>query len=418
MSKILTIFSGSFGHAKGLIDFIMANDIEHEFYFASHIEGSYKGIRFIQLQSPPAYQNLEFSLNMPLIQQLKLKLEDVLPNQRKAELKDLISELNPNVILLDNYNFTDALLLKGLDSVENLPVVFYQTRLSSALDRGESTYGGLLIDRFEFLKARKILNQQRKRRRIHRITMPYFSDEYKLKNLINKLSLSHVSLNYERYGMASLTNLPEMVLSNPTLSHFVASNQQYMGLGMEDKIVRGSSPVKNILVSVGSRNFTFEHTNDFMKMISALVPAFLRWIFLLPDSFQGRIKDENVQFYDWNDYGNMLQEAHLHITHGGINSIKDSLSYGIPMLICPMDWENDQIHNALLFEKLGTAKIWNLKEDNPESVSEKLSALSTGYFKEAISEFVRRDKTDNPPERLRERFNDILEDERCQVRNW
>lgn len=83
----------------------MANKIEHEFYFASHIKGSYKGTWFFQLKSPPDYQNLEFSLNMPLLQQLKLKLEDVLPNQRKAELKELISQLNPNVnITRDGYS--------------------------------------------------------------------------------------------------------------------------------------------------------------------------------------------------------------------------------------------------------------------------------------------------------------------------
>src|SRR5690606_37266956 len=132
MHKILTIFSGSFGHAKGLIDWIISNGIGHEFYFASHIPGGYNDVQFIQLKSLPAYQNLEFSLNIPLLQQLKLKLEDRLSNQRKPELRELIVHVHPDAIRLDNHNYTDALLLKQLKSVQHIPLIFYQTRLATA----------------------------------------------------------------------------------------------------------------------------------------------------------------------------------------------------------------------------------------------------------------------------------------------
>jgi len=57
MHKVLIIFSGSFGHAKGLIDWIISNRIGHEFYFASHIPSGYNDVQFIQLKSLPAYQN-------------------------------------------------------------------------------------------------------------------------------------------------------------------------------------------------------------------------------------------------------------------------------------------------------------------------------------------------------------------------
>src|SRR5690606_15281212 len=119
------------------------------FYFASHIPGGYNDVQFIQLKSLPAYQNLEFSLNIPLLQQLKLKLEDVLINQRKAELRELIVHVDPDAIILDNYNFTDALLLKEIKSVQHIPLIFYQTRLSTALKRGEKTYGGIKENSFE-----------------------------------------------------------------------------------------------------------------------------------------------------------------------------------------------------------------------------------------------------------------------------
>src|SRR5690606_33913520 len=368
--------------------------------------------------SLPTYQNLEFSLNIPLLQQLKLKLEDVLINQRKAELRELIVHVDPDAIILDNYNFTDALLLKEIKSVQHLPLIFYQTRLSTALKRGEKTYGGIKESSFEFLKSDRILNQQAKRRRIHKLTKPFFNDEYKLRRHINKLRLSHVSLNYERCGMPSLTYLPELVLSNSSLSHHEATYQYYVGMGIEDKISKGNSPVRNILVSVGSRNFTYDYANEFIEAISDLLSVFSSRNFFLPESFRARIRVANVRFYNWSDYQNILQEVQLHITHGGINSIKDSLKYYLPMLICPMDFESDQIHNALMFEKASMAKIWNIKKDNLETISEKISELCTHNSIDTIYEFVHRGRSDNSPEAVREHFGNILMDERWKLRNW
>jgi len=236
--------------------------------------------------------------------------------------------------------------------------------------------------------------------------------------LVKDLNLSHVSLNYDRYGTSSLSYLQEIILSNRRLTLFAAVGQHYVGMGIESNIQSGKHPIQNVLVSIGSRDFTFELTHAYIDTISRVVRFFLRWTFYLPHSFRAKIRDENTRFYDWDEYQNLLPEAHLHITHGGINSIKDSLSYGIPMLICPIDWKSDQIHNALMFEKLGMARVWNLRNDDWNSVSEKLKELTNGDYKEAICELVERDKKENPPKIIRQRFDDLIHDERWQVRNW
>lgn len=414
----MIIFSGSTGHCLGLINFISANKMGHCFSFVSHLEDGIKSNHpSYRIRSAPAYLNQEFNQQIPLIQQLMLKAEDIFIKKRKADLQQLVSGLKLDAILLDNYNFTDALLLRELRVAEDIPVLLYQTRLSTIL-RKESSYGGEVESRFEFIPSREILKRQRKRRRIHRMIMPYFSDEYKLKKLVKKLNLSNVSLNYNRYGTASLDYLPEIILSNRQLSLYEAPGQYYMGLGIECNIQSGKRLIPSVLVSIGSRDFTFEHTHAYIDTISRVVRSFSRWTFYLPHSFRAKIRDKNARFYNWNEYQKVLPEIHLHITHGGINSIKDSLSYGIPMLICPMDWKSDQIHNALMFEKLGMARDWNLKKDDLDSITGKLKELTNGDYKEAICEFVERDKKENPPEIIRQRFGDLIHDERCQIRNW
>ncbi len=85
--------------------------MDHLFSFVSHLEGGMQSEHPVyRVRSIPAYLNQEFNLQIPLMQQLKLKAEDVFSNRRKAELLQLIVDMKPDVILLDNFNYTDALM--------------------------------------------------------------------------------------------------------------------------------------------------------------------------------------------------------------------------------------------------------------------------------------------------------------------
>lgn len=106
--------------------------------------------------------------------------------------------------------------------------------------------------------------------------------------------------------------------------------------------------------------------------------------FFLPESFKDKVFGEHITYYSWDTYHKHLCKSNLHITHGGINSIKDSLANGVPMLILPLDWKSDQIHNALIFEHPGLAKVWNLKHGTIEDVKRNIEAyLEENYYKKS-----------------------------------
>ncbi|WP_236975240.1 glycosyltransferase [Membranihabitans maritimus] len=419
MTRILCIFSGSLGHYKGFDKFVKANDIRNEIIYASNDPKASKTIpKYWHINSHPAYVNHEFLLKIPLMEKLNLKIEDVFYQRRMRDLSQLLDKVKPEVLILDNFNYTDALIVRDLNRYPGLKVLLYQTRLSTALNNSNA-YGVPYGKEFRMMKSKKILKIQNRLRRRERWMMPGFSIGYQIPNLFKKFHFQNVTWNQKRYGIPTLSYLPEMVISPIALSTYSAPNQYYMGLGIPHNIKPLKvSKTKNVLVSFGSLSFTFAYTNKYVETIRDLARTFKNLTFFAPRSFEAKVIGSNVEYYDWNTYNQALPRAHIHITLGGINSIKDSLSHGLPMLICPMNLKSDQVHNALLFEKLGMAEVWNLMQDDTDSIRQKIESLLRSGKREVITDFVRQDKLENPPEKLQEVFDTLINDERWAVKHW
>lgn len=415
----MTIFSGSVGHYKGFARFVAANKINHDFIYASNDLKAGRSIpRFYGISCQPAYMNNEFLMNIPLLKKLELKLENTLFLQRKFYLEKLLEQIRPDVVLLDNFNFTDALIIHELGHYPKLRVILYQTRLSTSLNASDN-YGWVYKGQFAMLNAGGILRRQKRKKRMERILMPGFNDEFRIKRLINENGMKKIKLNTYRFGPPSLTYLPELIFSNPSLSDNHSTNQYFMGLGVLS-VDRKQAPrrIRNILVSIGSREFIFDFTDRYVKTIDYLAQVFHDFIFFVPQSFEARVIGRNVHYYTWDTYRICLEGADIHITHGGINSIKDSLRYGLPMMICPMDWKSDQIHNALLFWKLGMADIWNVKVDTRAEVQFKLESIVKSLKREAIIEFMEKAAKENPEDKIQSQFSELIEDRQWQVEKW
>lgn len=84
----------------------------------------------------------------------------------------------------------------------------------------------------------------------------------------------------------------------------------------------------------------------------------------------------------------VLKLADLYVTHGGFGSIKESIFYGVPMLVYPLDLHYDQGGNALKVEhhKLGLmgAFHWERVEDMKRKMME---LLENPVYKTTISAF-------------------------------
>src|SRR5690606_5071265 len=331
----------------------------------------------------------------------------------------LIKELRPHAILLDNHSYTDALIISELYRDSVIKIVMYQTRLSNALSRN-SQYGGVKNGNLCFLNSSGILWKKKLRRWKKRLTMPGLNEDHNIAKLFSLLQFDFVTLNSMRSNLDSLTYLPEIILSGNDLSNFQEDNQFYTGLWLSKppSVTEKNNAAPRILVSSGSRSHTYTDYPVFLDTIERLVNLLLHITFSFPESFKAKVYGEHITYYQWNTYLNHLAQSNLHITHGGINSIKDSLSHEVPMLICPLDWRGDQIHNALMFEKLGLASVWNIKKDNMRKVKESTDALLQDYYPERIREYVADDRKKYPLESMKEQFMEIIRDKRWEIRNW
>ena len=88
---------------------------------------------------------------------------------------------------------------------------------------------------------------------------------------------------------------------------------------------------------------------------------------------------ENCQFYQYAPQLNVLRKANLFITHGGANSVAESLHANVPMLISPMC--NDQEHQAYFVERAGVGRTIDLRT---QSASELAIAIGEVLFDVSI----------------------------------
>ncbi len=72
-----------------------------------------------------------------------------------------------------------------------------------------------------------------------------------------------------------------------------------------------------------------------------------------PESF-GTLP-ENIAIYPWVPQSQVLKRAALFISHGGLNSIHDGLSLGLPLLLIPQ--QEEQTLNALRVAELGAGLV-------------------------------------------------------------
>ena len=99
---------------------------------------------------------------------------------------------------------------------------------------------------------------------------------------------------------------------------------------------------------------------------------------IAPESF-GSLP-ENVAIYDWVPQVKVLKQADLFISHGGLNSIHDSLYLGVPLLLVPQ--QQEQTLNAMRVVELGAGLILKKMQLNAKAIRENaLRLLSEQKFK-------------------------------------
>lgn len=200
-------------------------------------------------------------------------------------------------------------------------------------------------------------------------------------------------------------NVPELILAPIELEFsksILKKNQLYLGLCQNihrnDTLIDEYyfSKVEGILKSKSENNYGlvyvsfgsyFSSIDEHKYIISFclyLIKAFQQKPFLFVISVKNEIIEAilkytkmppNFYFFTRVPQLEILKEANLFITHGGLGSIKEAIFMQVPMLVYPLDLCWDQKGNAqkIEFHQIGISG--NFKNDGLKEIEEKILKL-------------------------------------------
>ncbi|MBU1821393.1 MAG: hypothetical protein KKG00_07765 [Bacteroidetes bacterium] len=111
----------------------------------------------------------------------------------------------------------------------------------------------------------------------------------------------------------------------------------------------------------------------------------------------------NANFFSRVPQLRVLAEADLFITHGGFGSIKESICYGVPMLVYPLDPKYDQNGNALKVEHHGLGLRGLFAHERVEELGRKVRVLlEEDRYRLSVQQWRETMPLRYPPEGLRD----------------
>ena len=89
-----------------------------------------------------------------------------------------------------------------------------------------------------------------------------------------------------------------------------------------------------------------------------------------------KYKENNIRIFERVSQIDVLQKADLFLTHGGKNSINESLKYGVPMILFPVGGEQE--YNAKLIEYLKCGKT--VEDINEDAIVKTINEVISNNF--------------------------------------
>ena len=164
----------------------------------------------------------------------------------------------------------------------------------------------------------------------------------------------------------------------PYREEFEDEKYMFLGASIYDRgqevwgIDKGNRPL--IYISLGT--VIRGATGFFKKCIQAFEAEEVTVIMSVGKQFDisklGKVP-EHIKVYRSVPQLSVLSQADVFVTHGGMNSVSESLSYGVPMVVIP--FMADQPTNARRIEELGVGKRLDYKKVSSEALREMVMAV-------------------------------------------
>jgi len=326
---------------------------------------------------------------------------DTIYNNRKTAIERLMHQTKPDLVLLDSFQSTDFILLYPLLKTQNVKFAFVQTMLSFHYQADNLPLDCPIVpnprtnfnwywQQYYFKRTlrsvwQNIIYLGRSNRRI--------IEQKAKKQGIN----TYYSLDYEQVFRIGFKNIPELVIALQGLEFSQAKQpyQHYLGLLVDLErqetnkdsflLFLNSLPKhkKIIYCSLGTLYADFGKHKDMMQFFRSLLAAAQQlaeyeFVISLSENFRKKLGElpTNVHIFESVPQLTVLARSSLFITHGGLNSIRESIALGVPMLVFPVDKRWDQPSNAAKVVYHGLGLKGNMTEENSESLSLKINTLT------------------------------------------
>lgn len=405
-------------------------------FFQAHVKA--QGFSYYPLKTVPFGLGFEHWVNTTLEKKknaywhsLKDRWNDRLFHLRDAELHKMIITLRPDYLLIDAWQSTDFIVLYPYLRSHGIKTAFVQTMLSSTLDKDFPPLNSLASP------------TPRSSRKAH---WQFHADQWmwtllqKLK-FIGKDNTAQINYGIERNKIPQRYLSKKKSLLSPAFNHIdefilaplemdfpgrpLLPHQHHIGFMIDtqrtDAITKSFQEIETLLSTASQPvlycsfgSLAYEHTDPIIRFLEKLIAVAKTKAYLLIIASPIRaVRDNfktltpNTVIADSVPQLEVLLRASVLITHGGFNSIKESIDATVPMLVYPVYKHTDQRGNAARVLYHGLGLIGNLQRDTEAQIEEKLHELITNpAYKEKTAQ-LKRSGSAYPDSHFLELFNAI-----------
>jgi zeaxanthin glucosyltransferase len=323
--------------------------------------------------------------------------------------KNFISELSPDLVLLDEQNMLKAIYYE----LCGIPVISIETKPDPCKFENAPPFtsffvpSGTLISKWicKLLWFRKVtLNRYRlKKLQLNCLWTDHYSITSKIagKHCIDlkkrtdlerafaigikgipRLILSPVAFDFPQKGKEDTYRIGPLIDIN---REGEISHPRYSALGENITKFKDSGKGFVVYCSLGTITMQFKkRVNRFFFKLLMVARQNPDDLFILSTGKEFEICEifpvpDNLYVYQYVPQIDLLQKSDIMITHGGMNSITECVFCQVPMLIYPLSQEWDQPGNGAraVYHRIGL--MGRINRDSPKKTSQKLTRLKSDY---------------------------------------
>jgi hypothetical protein len=392
-------------------------------YFQSYITS--QGFSFYPLKTVPFGLGLEswvceVEKKQPLDEcVLNYRRNDHLYRLREEELYSLIETCQPQVVLLDTHQATDFIVLYPILKKKGIRLALIHAMLSGALVPGFPPVNSFALPNDPVAIEQSMLaikNLKQKRLQQQKAAYPGEDDDTIIRRNIQKNRIPEKYLSpYEKFYGVVLDNLHEFIFlpkefdfteaPATTWQHYAGFQIDYdrsEGFTEDYKAIRthilgAKQSTKNKLVFCSFGTVPLEDSKPVQSFIHKLIQATAEQNIMLFIATSLPVEQaDHVQHLPYVPQVDALGYADVFITHGGLNSIKESIDREVPMLVYPPESVMDPAGCAtrVVYHELGLRG--DIKDDTVEDIQNKIHQLLTDTrFKQSLARLKQKNQAYN-----------------------